>query len=64
MRSESGRLTAGFNWSGEGPSREKMESLGLEESDRVGFVHPVYVMPFDVVERFSGKFEEVGFARE
>jgi hypothetical protein len=35
--------------------------LGVEESDRVGFVHPVYVMPFNVVEGFSTKFEKGGF---
>jgi len=64
VRGESGRLTAGFNWSGEGPSREKMKMLGIEASDRVGLVHPVYAMPFDVVERFSGKFEDGGFGRE
>ncbi|KAM0693769.1 hypothetical protein Q7P36_007026 [Cladosporium allicinum] len=64
VRSESGRLTAGFNWSGEAPSKEKMRVLGVEEKDCVGFVHPVYVLPFGVVERFRGKFEEGGFERE
>lgn len=63
-RSESGRLTSAFNWSGEGPSAEKMEKLGVEESDRVGFVHPVYVLPFGVVERLSTKFEKGGFGKE
>jgi protein farnesyltransferase subunit beta len=61
VRSESGRLMSGFNWSGEGPSKAKMRDLGVEESDRVGLVHPVYVMPFNVVERFSTKFEKGGF---
>jgi protein farnesyltransferase subunit beta len=61
VRSESGRLTSGFNWSGEGPSKEKMHTLGVEESDRVGLVHPVYVMPFGVVENISTKFEKGGF---
>lgn len=64
VRSESGRLTSGFNWTGEGPSAEKMKNLGVEESDRVGFVHPVYVMPFGVVENFSTKFEKGGFGKE
>jgi protein farnesyltransferase subunit beta len=61
VRSGSGRLTAGFNWSGEGPTKAEMRVLGVEESDRVGFVHPVYVMPFNVVEGFSTKFEKGGF---
>jgi protein farnesyltransferase subunit beta len=64
VRSQSGRLTSGFNWTGEGPSAEKMRTLGVEESDRVGFVHPVYVMPFNVVENFSTKFEKGGFERQ
>lgn len=64
VRSESGRLTAGFNWSGEAPGKEKMRVLGVEEGDCVGFVHPVYVLPFGVVERFRGKFEEGGFGME
>lgn len=64
VRSESGRLTSGFNWSGKGPSPEEMKALGVEESDRVGFVHPVYVMPFNVVENFSTKFEKGGFGKE
>lgn len=61
VRSESGRLTSAFNWSGEGPSPQKMESMGVEESDCVGLVHPVYVIPFAAVEKFSVKFEEGEF---
>jgi protein farnesyltransferase subunit beta len=64
VRSQSGRLTSGFNWTGEGPSAENMRTLGVEESDRVGFVHPVYVMPFNVVENFSTKFEKGGLERQ
>ncbi|KAM0716692.1 hypothetical protein Q7P37_008137 [Cladosporium fusiforme] len=64
VRSESGRLTSAFNWTGERPSAEKMEGMGVEQSDCVGFVHPVYVLPFDVVEKFSTKFEKGGFEKE
>jgi len=61
VRSESGRLTSAFNWTGERPTAEKRHALGVEESDCVGLVHPVYVMPFSVVENFSKKFENSGF---
>lgn len=64
VRSENGRLTSAFNWSGEKPSAQKMESMGIEESDCVGFVHPVYVLPFAAVENFRTKFEKGGFGDE
>jgi protein farnesyltransferase subunit beta len=55
-----GRLEAAFRWKAERGSREEMAALGLEERDWVGFVHPVFVVPFGVVEGFRGKFEGRG----
>lgn len=60
-RSESGRLVAAFNWSAERASKEELEKLGVEDSDVVGYVHPVYVMPFNVVEKFKCRFMEGGW---
>ncbi|KAK6438911.1 CAAX farnesyltransferase (FTase) subunit beta [Oleoguttula sp. CCFEE 5521] len=64
VRDERGRLMAGFNWKAEGVEKKVLAGMGVEESGRVGYVHPVYVMPFDVVEGFREKFPSCGFEVE
>jgi protein farnesyltransferase subunit beta len=58
-RGESGqaRFTAALNWRAE---RVGAEELGIEEVDRVAMVHPVYVLPFGIVEGFRAQFAEAG----
>ena len=54
----SGRLMAAFRWKAEKPSQEEMAEGGFEEGDRVGFVHPVFVVPMGVVEEARREFEK------
>lgn len=51
-----GRLTAAFNWHAEKPTDEERRKCGFEEADEVGFVHPVFVIPFEAVERTRRAF--------
>ena len=52
-------LTAAFNWRAERPSKKEMDGFCYEESDLVEFVHPVFVVPMEVVERTRKLFEGV-----
>lgn len=54
----SGRLVAAFNWSAERPTAEEMKALKYDEEDRVEFVHPVFVLPMDVIEATRRQFAE------
>ncbi|KAG9787620.1 terpenoid cyclases/Protein prenyltransferase, partial [Aureobasidium melanogenum] len=55
-------LTAAFNWSFDRPTEQHMKEWCFDAKDLVEPVHPVFVLPFDVVEdaraMFAGK---VGF---
>lgn len=53
---EKGRLMAAFRWRAEKPSPEEMRQGGFEEDDRVGFVHPVFVISMEAVEAAREKF--------
>ncbi|KAF1350628.1 terpenoid cyclases/protein prenyltransferase alpha-alpha toroid [Delphinella strobiligena] len=55
-------LTAAFNWRAEAPTPAEMKDLCLDESDLVGFVHPVFVLPMGAVESARRQFEDkIGF---
>jgi protein farnesyltransferase subunit beta len=55
-------LTASFNWSFQRPTQQQMKEWCFESSDLVEPVHPVFVLPFDVVENTRAKFAgKVGF---
>ncbi|KXS96859.1 hypothetical protein AC578_7383 [Pseudocercospora eumusae] len=58
---ESGRLTAGFSWTAELPSKEEMQAWKVDKQDLVVPVHPVFVMTMDVVERTRLQFQKAGF---
>ncbi|KAF7188836.1 Protein farnesyltransferase subunit beta [Pseudocercospora fuligena] len=58
---ESGRLTAGFNWTAELPSKEEMQAWKVNKQDLVVPVHPVFVMTMDVVEKTRLQFQKAGF---
>ncbi|KAF2215507.1 hypothetical protein CERZMDRAFT_65782 [Cercospora zeae-maydis SCOH1-5] len=58
---ESGRLGAAFQWKAEGPSKEEMQAWAVDEADLVVPVHPVFVLPMDVVEKSRVQFEKGGF---
>ena len=57
---EAGRLMAAFHWEAREPSEREMQEGGFEEADRVGFVHPVFVVSMDVVESARRQFEGKG----
>lgn len=55
-------LTAAFNWRAEKASLAERKVWCFDESDTVRFVHPVFVMPMEAVERTRRQFEgRVGF---
>jgi protein farnesyltransferase subunit beta len=55
-------LTAGFKWRVERPTAEQMRLWCFDEVDLVEPVHPVFVLPFDVVHAARRKFgSKVGF---
>ncbi|KAF2716991.1 terpenoid cyclases/Protein prenyltransferase [Polychaeton citri CBS 116435] len=58
---DSGRLLSAFNWTGQRASEEERNRWKVDESDIVGFVHPVFVIPFASVERSRKQFEKGGF---
>ncbi|KAI5269654.1 terpenoid cyclases/Protein prenyltransferase [Aureobasidium subglaciale] len=61
-RGEEEALTAAFNWSYEKPSAEQRKQWCFDESDLVEAVHPVFVLPFDIVEATRLKFaDKIGF---
>lgn len=53
----SGRLTAAFNWSASGALATQMEDWKIDEVDVVEFVHPVFVVPMEVVQRARERFQ-------
>ena len=54
--------SAAFNWVPSRASAEEREQWAFDEQDTVGFVHPVFVIPPQVVERSKRQFENiVGF---
>lgn len=55
---ESGRLTAAFNWSAEGPGENEMQAWKIDAQDLVMPVHPVFVLPMGVVERSKKQFQK------
>lgn len=55
-------LTAAFKWSFERPTQQQMKEWCFDARDMVEPVHPVFVLPFDVVEDTRAKFAaKVGF---
>lgn len=55
-------LTAAFNWRAEQPTTEEMKDLCLDETDLVGFVHPVFVLPMGAVDNARRQFgDKIGF---
>ncbi|EME45198.1 hypothetical protein DOTSEDRAFT_108593, partial [Dothistroma septosporum NZE10] len=54
--SDSGRLTAGFNWTAISASEDERRAWQFDEEDAVKPVHPVFVLPFDVVDRARAQF--------
>lgn len=55
-------LTAAFNWRAYRASEEERRAWAFDEEDLVGFVHPVFVLPPDVVDRTRAQFKDkVGF---
>ncbi|KAK4502456.1 hypothetical protein PRZ48_005881 [Zasmidium cellare] len=57
---ENGRLTAAFNWSAEGPSEAELAAWKIEQEDVVIPIHPVFVLPLDVIERTKQQFQKGG----
>ena len=55
---ESGRLTAAFNWTAERPNQEEMKEMKVGQEDLVGFVHPVFVVPMEVVVAVKKQFKD------
>lgn len=56
-----GRLTAAFNWSAETASAAEMNAWKFDQEDAVIPVHPVFVLPLDIVERTELQFQHGGF---
>lgn len=56
-----GRLPAAFQWRAEKATAEERKKWAFDEVDTVVAVHPVFVLPMDVVERARKQFEEGGF---
>lgn len=54
------RLMAALKWRAQKPSAVEMAEWGFEECDRVGFVHPVFVVPMEVAEAARRQFEGRG----
>lgn len=57
----SGRLEAAFKWRAEKATAEERKKWTFDEVDAVEAVHPVFVLPMDVVERVRRQFEKGGF---
>jgi len=57
-------LDAPYRWHAERPSPEEMRANAFDEQDRVGFVHPVFVIPPEAVNRTRRQYKNVvGFGR-
>lgn len=52
-------LRAAFGWRSEIPNHEQMDRWAFDEEDRLVSVHPVFVVPADVVEKVKRQFEHV-----
>lgn len=53
----SGRLTAAFNWTAARGTDAETQELKVDQEDVVDLVHPVFVLPMDVIERARKQFE-------
>ena len=49
-------LSAAFNWAPRPASAEERAQQVFDEQDMVGLVHPIYVIPPQVVERARRQF--------
>lgn len=49
-------LPAAFNWTATKPTHSEKKSWLLDDGDLVAFVHPVFVLPMETVERTRAKF--------
>ncbi|KAI5362015.1 Putative terpenoid cyclases/protein prenyltransferase alpha-alpha toroid [Septoria linicola] len=58
---ESGRRNAAFQWTAETPTEEERQALAIDVEDLVLPVHPVFVLPLDVVEKTRVQFQKGGF---
>jgi protein farnesyltransferase subunit beta len=56
-----GRLTAAFNWHANSATTEEKQAWGYDQGDLVNFVHPVFVLPMDVVGPLKMKFQSAMF---
>lgn len=56
-----GRLTAAFNWRASSATAEEKDAWGYDQGDLVNFVHPVFVLPMDVVGPLRTKFQSASF---
>lgn len=54
-----GDLTAAFNWRAERATAEERKAWCFDQADTVEFVHPVFVIPFEAVERTRLQFKDV-----
>lgn len=61
-RMQSGRLTSAFAWMAQTPTTDEMRMYEVEKADLVEAVHPVFVLPMEVVEKTRLQFREGGFA--
>ena len=55
-----GRLTAAFNWTANRADAKELQAWKIDESDVVGFIHPIFVLPLGVVEAARRDFENGG----
>lgn len=58
---EGGRLQAAFQWEFEEANAEERRMWAFDKEDAVMGVHPVFVLPMDVVGRVRKQFEKGGF---
>lgn len=58
----SGRLESAFHWKATPATTEERQAWGFDEVDAVRAVHPVFVLPMEVVERVREQFAKGGFA--
>lgn len=54
-----GRLTAAFNWTAETASEAERQAWAFDKEDAVMPVHPVFVLPMEVIERTKLQFQGV-----
>ncbi|SMQ48536.1 unnamed protein product [Zymoseptoria tritici ST99CH_1A5] len=56
-----GRLVSAFQWTAKPATAEERKAWAFDEVDAVRPVHPVFVLPMEVVERTRSQFEKGGF---